>query len=76
MEVRYKRFVRRSACYNWLKGSGKSGRLDLSNEEKVNFKNSINAVKELFIAAKDRSKSLVYLFKNYSSSHTKKLVIT
>ncbi len=34
------------------KGVEKVVELDLSNEEKVNFKNSINAVKELFIAAK------------------------
>ena len=47
--------------------------LKLSKEEKENFKKSVEAVKELFSVAKNRSFSLVNFCQNNFSPHTKNI---
>ena len=47
-----KRFICRSSSYNRFWGVEKVLEIDLTEDEKLNFNNSIKAVQELFTAAK------------------------
>ena len=48
------RFICWCSCYNWKKWMGKQ-QIQLSEEEKQSFKNSIKAVQDLFIAKKKQT---------------------